>query len=206
VNLRDQSLLIIAIVTWVSQLPAAAPQQQAVKPTGLMTPADLQRLPVRPPDHRLGYGYDSSQIGELRLPAGRGPHPVVTQGRRHRQLEYRIPPARAAGKRMARHLRRCRARNRPSSPTCTSTQPRFGQSRCAGPLGRRPSDDVGGNTSTALTQEPTELAQRHIDAAVKSGDRVPLIVVSDAGHFETASPRSAAWSVVRDAIRSLLKE
>ena len=42
-----------------------------------MTPADLQALPMRPPDHRLAYGDDASQIGELRLPAGRGPHPVV---------------------------------------------------------------------------------------------------------------------------------
>ncbi|HET7056995.1 MAG TPA: alpha/beta hydrolase [Thermomicrobiales bacterium] len=42
-----------------------------------MTPADLQSLPVRPPDHRLAYGDDPNQFGELRLPSGAGPHPVV---------------------------------------------------------------------------------------------------------------------------------
>lgn len=43
----------------------------------LMRPADLAVLPVDPPDRRLAYGADSLQYGELRLPAGAGPHPVV---------------------------------------------------------------------------------------------------------------------------------
>jgi acetyl esterase/lipase len=43
----------------------------------LMTPADLQALPIRPPDQRIAYGTDSSQYGELRVPTGPGPHPVV---------------------------------------------------------------------------------------------------------------------------------
>ena len=43
----------------------------------LMTPADLVASPYPAPDHRLAYGSDSSQVGELRLPSGRGPHPVA---------------------------------------------------------------------------------------------------------------------------------
>lgn len=43
----------------------------------LMTPADLQALPAKPADHRLAYGDSPIQVGELRVPAGRGPHPVV---------------------------------------------------------------------------------------------------------------------------------
>jgi acetyl esterase/lipase len=43
----------------------------------LMTPADLQALPMLPPDYRLAYGDDENQVGELRVPSGRGPHPVV---------------------------------------------------------------------------------------------------------------------------------
>ena len=43
----------------------------------LMTPQDLQALPSRAPDRRVPYGEDSSQYGELRVPAGTGPHPVV---------------------------------------------------------------------------------------------------------------------------------
>jgi acetyl esterase/lipase len=46
-------------------------------PAALMTPADLVATPYPEPDHRLAYGPDSSQVGELRLPRGRGPHPVV---------------------------------------------------------------------------------------------------------------------------------
>jgi acetyl esterase/lipase len=43
----------------------------------LMTPADLQALPSRPADQRSAYGTDSSEYGELRVPPGPGPHPVV---------------------------------------------------------------------------------------------------------------------------------
>ena len=43
----------------------------------LMTPQDLMSIPSRAPDRRVAYGEDSSQYGELRLPKGSGPHPVV---------------------------------------------------------------------------------------------------------------------------------
>ncbi|HJR62744.1 MAG TPA: alpha/beta hydrolase [Gemmatimonadaceae bacterium] len=42
-----------------------------------MTPMDLQAIPSSAPDLRVAYGEDSSQYGELRLPSGPGPHPVV---------------------------------------------------------------------------------------------------------------------------------
>ena len=53
--------------------------RQAVAPAkpALMTPADLGTLPVLPADHRLAYGGDPNQLGELRVPQGAGPHPVV---------------------------------------------------------------------------------------------------------------------------------
>jgi acetyl esterase/lipase len=43
----------------------------------LLTVAELLALPHGAPDHRLAYGEDSSHYGELRLPSGAGPHPVV---------------------------------------------------------------------------------------------------------------------------------
>lgn len=43
----------------------------------LMTPADLQALPSRPPTRTVSYGPDSLQFGELRIPDGSGPHPVA---------------------------------------------------------------------------------------------------------------------------------
>ena len=53
------------------------PGGEAGTPPPLMGPGELQALPSHPPDHRLSYGKDSSQFGELRLPSGAGPHPVV---------------------------------------------------------------------------------------------------------------------------------
>jgi acetyl esterase/lipase len=41
-------------------------------------PGDLLKMPVAPGARRIAYGTDPLQFGELRVPAGRGPHPVVT--------------------------------------------------------------------------------------------------------------------------------
>jgi acetyl esterase/lipase len=61
-----------------TQTLAVASQQRAqVTKPAVMAPGELQKLPARPPDHRVSYGSDPNQFGELRLPAGRGPHPVV---------------------------------------------------------------------------------------------------------------------------------
>jgi len=46
-------------------------------PLKLMSPMELSALPANPPDARISYGDDSSEYGELRVPAGRGPHPVA---------------------------------------------------------------------------------------------------------------------------------
>jgi acetyl esterase/lipase len=37
----------------------------------------LDQLPAGEPDRRIAYGNDPSQFGDLRVPAGPGPHPVV---------------------------------------------------------------------------------------------------------------------------------
>lgn len=38
---------------------------------------EIANLPVPPADHRIAYGSDPHQFGELRLPSGPGPHPVA---------------------------------------------------------------------------------------------------------------------------------
>jgi acetyl esterase/lipase len=53
------------------------PPNAAASSPRLMTPQDLLAIPSRKPDRRVRYGQDSSQYGELRVPAGAGPHPVV---------------------------------------------------------------------------------------------------------------------------------
>ena len=57
--------------------PLSRPPENATSSTTLMTPQDLQAIPIQPPDLRVNYGSDSSQHGELRIPPGGGPHPVV---------------------------------------------------------------------------------------------------------------------------------
>ena len=42
-----------------------------------MSWGELTALAVPPPDHRIAYGEDPLQFGELRLPEGVGPYPVV---------------------------------------------------------------------------------------------------------------------------------
>lgn len=49
----------------------------ATTPDHLMTAQELMAIPHGNADHRVMYGSDSSEYGELRVPAGRGPHPLV---------------------------------------------------------------------------------------------------------------------------------
>jgi acetyl esterase/lipase len=48
--------------------------------------------------------------------------------------------------------------------------------------------------------------ESYAEAARRAGDSVSIVVIPGAGHFEIASPRSAAWPRVESAIRSLLAE
>lgn len=52
--------------------------QAAGQPAGkLYTPAELDALPVSKPAATIPYGADALQIGDLRLPAGKGPFPLA---------------------------------------------------------------------------------------------------------------------------------
>ena len=42
-----------------------------------MRPADVDKLPSSAPALTEAYGKEPTQVGDLRLPAGPGPHPVV---------------------------------------------------------------------------------------------------------------------------------
>jgi acetyl esterase/lipase len=77
---RTSSLAMLAALLALSAGCArktTPPQDEVANADSLMTPEDLAALPSRPPDRRVGYGEDSSQYGELRVPVGQGPHPVV---------------------------------------------------------------------------------------------------------------------------------
>jgi acetyl esterase/lipase len=59
--------LILGLLLLLLQAPAPA----------LLTASDLQHFESPEPDQRIPYGSDPLQFGELRLPEGKGPHPVA---------------------------------------------------------------------------------------------------------------------------------
>jgi acetyl esterase/lipase len=73
----------VAVAAFPLVMPVSCTRQPVSQPNEtasverLMTPEDLAALPSRAPDRRIAYGTDSSQYGELRVPAGTGPHPLV---------------------------------------------------------------------------------------------------------------------------------
>lgn len=71
---RELKVWIVSVATSCLVLASQSSAQEAAP---LMTPRDLMALPVSAPDHVIAYGDASSQFGELRVPAGPGPHPVV---------------------------------------------------------------------------------------------------------------------------------
>lgn len=64
----------LTVATAALAASCAAPARPAPP---LMTPQEIAALPHLPADRRVAYGGEPSQFGELRLPAGPGPHPVV---------------------------------------------------------------------------------------------------------------------------------
>ena len=52
---------------------------------------------------------------------------------------------------------------------------------------------------------PPKYGQEYEREARQSGDKVKMIVVENAGHFEVIAPGTPAWTVVENAIKSLLR-
>lgn len=288
-------------------LAAAAAAHAQSAPAGLMTAADLRALPAHPADQRVPYGPDPEQYGELRLPAGPGPHPVVVlvhggcwrassgtvrdlapmgdalkaEGIATWNIEYRRPPQPGGGwpgtyldaGRAVDHLRAMaepyaldlgrvvvvghstgghlamwiatRRQIAKDSPLFTAHPLRVRgvinmagavdmadnvahfEAQCREPVVTR----LLGGTPAAVPDRyrqasaidqlplgvpqvlvwgafenfvPRPQADKYVRAARRAGDRVGMLVVPSAGHFEAASPKSAAWPVVQDAIRSML--
>ncbi|HEU4720139.1 MAG TPA: alpha/beta hydrolase [Gemmatimonadaceae bacterium] len=76
-RVRTLAWLLTVVSVGVGCTRAPTPDTAPAAPAVLMTPGELVPTPYPAPDHRLAYGPDSSQVGELRVPRGRGPHPVV---------------------------------------------------------------------------------------------------------------------------------
>lgn len=287
--------------------PSVTARDGAASAGTLMAPGELQALPSQAPDHRLPYGTDSSQYGELRVPAGPGPHPVVVlihggcfkaayatardlapmgdalkaEGIATWKVEYRrlgqpgggwpgtyldvgraVDQLRALAGRYRLDLDRvvllghsagghlamwaaARPRVPAGSPLYLADPlPARGAIDLAGPLDLTANipeyeglcrDSVitsllGGSPASVPERYaqaspitllplgvpqvlvigehedfvPRPLVETYARAAERSGDPVRLVVIPGAGHFEIASPRTAAWPRVQAAIRSLL--
>jgi acetyl esterase/lipase len=273
----------------------------------LMTPRDLMALPVKAPDHVLRYGEEPSQYGELRIPDGAGPHPVVVlvHGGCFRQefadassigamadalksagiatwsIEYRRLPEPGSGwpgtyldvatgvdhltsiaprfaldlKRVVflghsagAHLAHWAAARRRLDRTSVLYKPQplvpagivnlagrmdmtidieQYESTCDMPVLRKL---LGGGPQQVPTRYaqvslpallplgvrqrmiwgsretfvPESQARLYVAAARAQGDDAELLIIPGAGHFETASPASAAWPVVLGTIQSML--
>ena len=71
---------LLTVLSVVAQTPSDRPKPPdaaSVSAAALMTVAQFQALPSNPADHRLSYGTDANQFGELRVPPGAGPYPVA---------------------------------------------------------------------------------------------------------------------------------
>jgi acetyl esterase/lipase len=66
-------IVILMLLAALAGLGLRAPACRAQN----LTFQDIQKLKAAPADHRIPYGAGAQQFGELRLPAGRGPHPVA---------------------------------------------------------------------------------------------------------------------------------
>jgi acetyl esterase/lipase len=82
---RDRTLLLfIGLGIWFLETDSPtssflSSQASAGNPAAseTLTVEDILALPVPPADHRIPYGSDPFEFGDLRLPAGEGPHPVA---------------------------------------------------------------------------------------------------------------------------------
>ena len=77
---RQQRVAVVASLLMLSagcarRTPSVSDVNVGAGP--LMTARDLVAIPSSPPDARVAYDDDSSQFGELRIPASSGPHPLV---------------------------------------------------------------------------------------------------------------------------------
>lgn len=68
-------VVLLLILGLVVAVPLGGAQSGDEKKN--LTVQDILKWPVAPADHRIAYGDDPLQFGELRLPKGSGPHPVV---------------------------------------------------------------------------------------------------------------------------------
>ena len=73
-------LALLAATSVLAQKPNEASKPREIPPNstaGQLSLENFQALASNPADYRISYGKDENQFGDLRVPSGAGPHPVV---------------------------------------------------------------------------------------------------------------------------------
>jgi acetyl esterase/lipase len=71
---------LLAATSVLAQKPNEGRKPREIPPNstgGHLSLEKFQALPNSPADYRISYGKDENQFGDLRVPSGAGPHPVV---------------------------------------------------------------------------------------------------------------------------------
>lgn len=75
--MKSQLFLLSLLVPSAAAMGARAEPSASPAPPKTLSLSELSRLPLPPPGKRIAYGSGPLQFGELRLPKGAGPFPVV---------------------------------------------------------------------------------------------------------------------------------
>jgi acetyl esterase/lipase len=70
----------LAATSVLAQKPNEGRKPREIPPNGTdghLSLENFKALPSNPADYRIAYGKDENQFGDLRVPSGAGPHPVV---------------------------------------------------------------------------------------------------------------------------------
>ena len=70
-------VMLFLLSIFVACAGPVSKEQPVAKEQTVMSASDALELPRPEPDHRIAYGDDPLQFGELRIPDGEGPFPVV---------------------------------------------------------------------------------------------------------------------------------
>jgi acetyl esterase/lipase len=83
INMKTTTFIflgLLAATSVLAQKPKEARRPREIPPNstgGHLSVEDFQALASNPANYRIPYGKDENQFGDLRVPSGAGPHPVV---------------------------------------------------------------------------------------------------------------------------------
>ena len=218
------AVALVTLITLSSPVWAQNSSAASSSKSGLMTPQDLTSFPAQAPDERVTYGADANQhrldlsrvvlvghsagghlamwaAARSQVPRGSAlfmANPLTVRG----VVDLAGPLDLTTNIEGYEGLCRDRVVTNLMGGTPAAVPERYAQASLMKllPLGV-PQVVVLGEYEEYV---PRHFAQAYVQAAERAGDRVRMILIPGAGHFEIASPRAAIWPQVESAIRSLI--